>query len=58
MSCDRQTVEDVLALIQWKAELSHLRWAKTFGPKQVFTSAVMRAGVLLAELEMVRKRTA
>jgi hypothetical protein len=56
--CDRQTVEDVLALLQWPEEIKHLKWAKTFGAKQVFTSATMRAMVLLGELRMIGKRVA
>jgi len=55
--CDRQTVEDVLALLQWPAQIKNLQWAMKSGPGQVFTSAVMNANVTFADLQMLREES-
>ena len=53
--CDRQTVEDIVALVAWPDPLKKLCWAARCGPKQVFTSAVMEAGIQLAWLRIVHE---
>ena len=55
--CDRQTVEDVLALMQWPEEIKTLRWAISHGRGQVFTAGVMGAGKLLTELTIIREQS-
>ncbi len=56
--CDRQTVEDVLALMQWPEEIKTLKWAIPFGRGQVFTAGVVGAGKLLTELNIIQEESA
>jgi hypothetical protein len=51
---DSQTVEDVLAIMDWKQEHKDIRWAAHHGRAQVYASAIIRANVVLAELNMRR----
>ena len=55
--CDTQTCNDVLALIEWPDQLKQMRWAAEFGRGQVFTSAIMAAGVMLAQLKIIREES-
>ena len=55
--CDTQTINDVLALIEWPDQLKQMRWSAGFGRGQVFTSAIMAAGVMLAQLEIIREES-
>jgi hypothetical protein len=51
---DAQTVEDVLALMDWPENRKHLRWAANIGPSQVHTTGQMKANTILAELKLRR----
>jgi hypothetical protein len=55
---DTQTIEDVLALLDWPEDRKHIVWAAEFGTSQVFTSAVMNAGAKLTELSLAVGRHA
>lgn len=51
---DHQTIEDVLALMDWPEGRKNITWAARFGRSQVFTTAIMNAGIILADLESRR----
>jgi len=55
---DTQTVEDVLALLDWPEDRKKIIWAAEFGTSQVFTSAVMNAGAKLTEFSLAVGRHA
>ena len=48
---DRQTIEDVLALLDWPEQRQHIEWSAKFGRGQVFTSAIMNSGIMLTDLK-------
>ena len=51
---DPQTINDVLAILDYPEYRKDIAWSKHFGRGQVFTSAVMSAGVVLVDLESKR----
>lgn len=55
---DAQTIEDVLALMDWSDEQKDIRWSARVGPMQVHASAQIRANVILGQLELRRNHHA
>lgn len=49
-------VEDVVALMLWPEHTKTLKWAKSFGRKQIFVSAVSTASQILSLLEIRETR--
>ena len=51
---DAQTVEDVLALMDWPEHKADIRWAARISPSQVHALGHMKANVILAQLNLTR----